>query len=584
MNSPGNSSTEREQQDRAAIQLVKEIFSLFSLAVTSLKLFPPQHSTVVRFVDELYAKLKEYFDTREELEVDVQEDAFVMNGEVVHKEENLVKSLPYLFHKDGTRKFAILKGMDKHELFELLDVIRTTALLPMEESGIVLAIWEKDFAHVRLYAPDDYLLSKIDIFTRQPVDFVIDKQQLYTGQIELSVEDLKEIQSKQLALGLMEQEKEKDYAQVLAEMEEEKQLIDSLLARARQAPPEIEFHGMMIELLSLETRLPRVASMLRFLERHNRELIQDGKLSHAVHLLKQIMELRKDFGQVFPEKAAEIDNFLNEVRGARSLDLLRESIIGKKFDSLASLMEYLRLMGEHSVPLAVELLDETQEPETRREAINYLKEIGDINIDLIAYQLRDDRPVIMKEIINILGRHPSKKTLTYLVAVSTYDNKEIKLAAIETLGASPEPLAQRILLSFIEDKDEEIGVAAAERLRHSGDDFVLKRMVRMAQSRKFNQLGPELRTAVLGFLIRSGTAEGLQVARRTLERSGLVNRNDRLVTRLCAVEALNRVRTPEALEILKRGVKVSNKRVREACQRAMASFEGKGPNKREDSV
>ncbi|MCX8160566.1 MAG: HEAT repeat domain-containing protein [Candidatus Saccharicenans sp.] len=573
MNSPGNTLTEVEQQDRATIQLTKEIFSLFSLAVTSLKLFPPQHSTVVRFVDELYAKLKEYFAEREELEVEVQEDSFLMNGEVVHKEDNLVKSLPYLFHKDGTRKFTLLKGMDKHELFELLDVIRSTALLPPDEGGIVLAIWEKDFAHVRLYAPDDYLLSKIDIFTRQPVDFSVDKNNLFSGQIELSVEDLKEIQSKKLALGLMEQEEEKDQAQILAEMEEEKRLIDDLLTRARQVAPEIEFHGMMCELLSLETRPDRIASILKFLERHQRELIQDGKLAYAVHLLRKVLELKGEFCQVSPEKAAEIDKFMNEVSGARTQDLLRETVIGKKFDSLPALLEYLRLLGEQSVPLAVELLDQTQEPETRAEAINYLKEIGQDNIDLIAYQLRDDRPAIMKEVINLLGQHPSKKTLAYLLAVSTYENKEIKLAAIETLGASAEPLAQRILLSFIEDKDEEIGVAAAERLRYSGDNFILKKAIKMVQSRKFNRLAPELRTAILCFLVRSGTAEGLDAVRRSLGRPGFINRHDRLITRLCAVEALNRVRTPGGLDLLKRGAKFLNKRVREACERVIATWE-----------
>lgn len=578
MNSTINLTGEGEARDNAAIELAKEIFSLFSLAITSLKLFPPQHPTVIKFTDDLYAKLKEYFVDREELEVDVRENAFVMDGNIVHKEEHLSKSLPYLFHKDGTRKFALIKGMDKYELRELLDVIRTTALLPFEESDIVLAIWEKDLPHVRLYAPDEYLLAKIDIFTHHSFDFFIDKRNLFSGQIQLLMEDLKEIQSKKLALGLMEHEEAKDYDQLLIEMEQEKELIDSMLAKARSLPPEIEFHEMMFELLLLENRPERLASILRFLERHHRELIQDGKFLHAVHLLKQIYELRKEFAPTLPEKVAEIDKFLEEVRGARSMDLLRESIISQKFDSLSALFDYFKLLGEQSVSLATELLDETQETETRRTAINYLKEITKDKVELLAHQLRDNKPSIMKEIINILGQHPSKKALPYLAALSTYENKEIKLAAIESLGASSEPLAKRILLSFIEDKDEDIAVVAMERLRFSGEDFILERIAKMVKSRKFHQLAPKLRLAILTFLARSGTRNALELVRQAMEKPGLLNRKNRLVTRLCAVEALSRVQKKEAQELLKRGLKSSNKKIRKACQRALASPQDKEQN------
>ncbi len=573
---------EEEARNKAAIELAKEIFHLFSHAVTSLKLFPPQHSTVVKFVDELYAKLNGYFVDREELEVDVLENAFHMGGEVVHKEEHLSKSLPYLFHKDGVQKFAILKGMDKYELREFLDVIRKTALLPLEESDVVLAVWEKDFPHVRLYAPDEYLLAKIDVFTRQPFDFFVDRRNLFTGQIELSTEDLSEIQAKRLALGLMEHEEGRDYAQIVTAMEEEeKELIDFILAKARLSPPEIEFHDMMFELLSLENRPERVASILKFLERHHRELIQEGKFSHAVHFLRQVHELKEELVRASPEKAAEVDKFLEEVRGGRSMDLLRESIGRKNFDSLSALLEYFGFLGDRSASLATELLDETQEPGTRRAAIDYLEEISQDNVDILAHQLRDGRPVIVREIIALLGRHPSKKALSYLAALYTYKNKEVKLAAVETLGASSDPLAQRILLTFVEDEDEDIGVAAAERLRCPGEEMVLKRMVKMVPSRKFRRLTPKLRIAILSFLVRSGNDEALEAVRRAMEKSGLLARTDRLLTRLCAVEALNRVRTPEAMELLREGSKSSNKKIREACQKALAAGVGRAQDRSE---
>jgi len=87
--------------DRATIELAREILNLLTHTVTSMKLFPAHHATVMGFVDDLYAKLQTYFEIRPELEVDVQDQAFVLGGEVIHKEEHLAKSIPIFFTKTG---------------------------------------------------------------------------------------------------------------------------------------------------------------------------------------------------------------------------------------------------------------------------------------------------------------------------------------------------------------------------------------------------------------------------------------------------------------------------------------------------
>jgi HEAT repeat protein len=572
-----------EARDKVGIELAKEIFQLLSHAVTSLKLFPSQHASIIKFIDDLYGQVRAYFTDREELEVEIQEHAFLMAGEVVFKEEHLAKSLPYLFHKDGMQKFAILRGMDKYELCELLDVIRETSLLPLDESDIVTSMWEKDLSNVRIFAPDEYLLSKIDVFARQPMDMYVDRHKLYTGQIELSPDDLKDVQSKRVSLGLMEQEKGQAEAELQSPLEDaERDLIESMLDAARRTPPELEFHEMIFELLSLESRPERVVPILGFLERHHRELIQEGKFSHAVQFLRQTHELKHRFAEEQPEKAAELEKFLTDIRGGRSLDLIRESIARRSFDSLSALFDYLGFLGTRSVPLMTELLDETQEPGTRRAAIDFLEEISQDNIDLLASQLQDAKPAISREIIALLGRNPSKKALTYLATLSTYTNKDIRLAAVETLGSLSEPLAQRILFTFVDDKDEEIGAAAADRLRWPGDERILKRAIKLIASRRFRGFGPKLRVAALSFLVRTGTPEALGAVRKAVEKTGLFGRADRLVTRLCAVEALARARTPRALEILRLGLTSPNKKVSAACRKALESSAGRPAPGRSD--
>jgi hypothetical protein len=564
-----------EAQDLAKIELAREIFHLLARAVTAMKLFPLHHSTVTDFIEELYAKLRSFFVTREELEVDVSEQAFLVGGEVVHKDEHLAKSLPYLFHKDGTKKLTILREVDKIELRDFLEVIRKTAQLPLDESDIVVAIWEKDLPSIRIYAPDDYLLSKIDIFTKQPLEVFVDRRKLFSGQINLSDDDLKDIQEKTLSQGLMEQEEQKNYAELMTTLEEkDRDNIESLVGSSREIPPEKEFHDMIFELLCLEDRPEKIAPVLNFLERHHRELLREDKFTHAVQLLRQARELRDLFSGDKPEKAAELDKFLGNFPDGRIIELVQEAITRRAFDSLPAFFEYLKLMGVRSIPPAAELLAKAEEPETRRLTIAYLEEAGRENIEVLANQLQDGEPAVSKEIIALLGRNPSKKALSYLAQVSTYSNKDIKLAAIETLGSMADMLAQRILFEFVLDRDDEISAAAAARLRWPGDENTLKRAVALVARRPFHDVGTGSKTGILSFLARAGTPEAMAALSKIVEKSGILHRPKREQTRLCAVEALTAAGTPAAREILSRGLKSFNKKVSEACRRALERTPG----------
>ncbi len=566
----------QEAPDKAAIELAREIFHLLTHAVTAMKLYPSHHATVRGFFDDLHVKLSAYFESRSELDVVVQEYAFLVGGETVYEEKHLAKSLPYLFHKDGMRKFTILKEIEKPELREFLEVIRKTSLLPLDESDIVVALWEKDLPDIRIFAPDDYLLAKIDIFTRQPFELFIDRRQLYGGQIALSADDLKEIETKSLSLGLMEQEEKANYAELVTTTEEEDQArIESLLADARKIPPEKEFHDMIFELLHLEDRAEEVASVLEFLGRHHHELIREDKFSHVAEFFRQLHELKDLFSGRQPEKAALLEKFLAGFPDGKTTELIQEAIERKSFDSIPSFFDYLRFMGTKSIPLAAALLAEGQEPEARRLAVAYLEEVGKGDIEVLAGQLQDGKPAISKEIIALIGCRRDKKALTYLAPLSTYTDKEIKLAAVAALASFSDPLAQQILFAFLQDENEEIVAAAADALPWPGEKTILERIIRMISARSFHERDSKIKIAVMSFLARTGVPEAMRTLNKAMEKSGLFGRAKRMHTRQCCAEALAAAGTPEAKELLERGLKSSKKDVSEACRRALDRW----PNK-----
>jgi len=562
--------------DKASLESVKEIFHILAHTVSSLKLFPSHHSTIQKFVDELLAKLKAYFEHRLELEAGIGESAFYLDGEKIYKEENLIKSLPYLFYKDGMQRFAILRDIDKAELRDFLDVIKKDSLLPPDESDIVISIWEKDFANIRITAPDDYLLSKIAIFEKQQFGISVDKKQLYNGHIELAAEDKQGIVTKRVGLGLLEDEEKKDYAELVM-MLDDKDLhsIEAMVGSARQISPEKEFLDMIFELLYMEDQVEKFVPILGFLDRHHKELLQEGKFTHAGQFLRQIQELKNIFTSQHPAKAAELEKFLNSLKEGRTIALVREAVEHGDIDSILAFFDYLRLIGPRSIPLAAELLESTDNPEFRNLAFDYITETGRGNIEVLANQLQDGKPILSKGIISFLSRTGDKKVLPYFATLYTYQNKDIKLEAIEGLNRFGDKMANKIILGFFYDNEEDIRIAAAEKLQWMHDKSTLEQVVRLATNKRFYKKSPKEQSAIFNYLARTKTPEALNTLSKALRKSSPFSKAKYEETQLCAAQALETLATPEAFEALGKGMKSSNKRVAEACRKVPEKTLGK---------
>ncbi len=559
--------------DKSSVESVKETFHVLAHTVSSLKLYPSHHSTVQKFVDDLMVKLRAYFENRQELEVGIGESAFYLDGEIVYKEENLIKSLPYLFYKDGMQRLAVLRDIDRTELKDFLEIIKKDSLLPPDESDIVISIWEKDFSNIRIAAPDDYLLSKIAIFEKQQFGINVDKKQLFSGRVEVTAEDRQGIVTKRVGLGLLEDEEKKNYAELVMMLEDKDlQNIEAMVGAARQIPPEKEFLDMIFELLYMEDQVEKFVPILGFLDRHHKELLQEGKFTHAGQFVRQIQELKNIFSTQHPAKAAELEKFLNSLKEGRTVALVREAVEHGDIDSALAFFDYIRLLGPRSIPLAAELLESTDNPEFQSLASDYLAETGRGNIEVLANQLQDGKPVLSKGIIAFLSQTGDKKVLPYLASLHTYLNKDIKLEAIEGLSRFRDKVANKIILGFIYDNDEEIRIAAANKLQWLNDQSTLDQMIRLVKDKRFHKKSENEQESVFNYLARTKTPQALETLRKALLKSSLFSKSKYEGTQLSAVRALEAMATPEALEALGRGLKSSNKAIADACRRALAKI------------
>jgi hypothetical protein len=289
--------------DAKAVAAARETIALFAQTVSHMKLYPASHSSVANFRNQFLARLDGFLELNGELEIDIQQNSFLYEGEVIYMDENVLRSLPYLFFKDGMKKLAFLPGLDPEELEVFLAVVREISLLPMDIGDSVDALWQKDLARIRYYAPDDYLESKVTVQQRIPSQFQVRPEELYRGRIELKPEDVAEMFVRMRSQARPAAREDADFAGRFAALdEEETRKLREALSTQRQIAPDKDFLDMTLELLHIEERPEVFIGILTFLQKYHKYQLQALDFVHAAQLLSQIGQIERAVAGKVPSK------------------------------------------------------------------------------------------------------------------------------------------------------------------------------------------------------------------------------------------------------------------------------------------
>ncbi|MCJ7487981.1 MAG: HEAT repeat domain-containing protein, partial [Candidatus Aminicenantes bacterium] len=212
--------------------------------------------------------------------------------------------------------------------------------------------------------------------------------------------------------------------------------------------------------------------------------------------------------------------------------------------------------------------------------LGFIADAGIPNPGLLPSLADNARPDLAIEIIGILSRIPGNRGIPYLSAFLSFQNKTVKLEAIHALGNIPNEMANRLLLGFMKDPDEEVRIQAAMKLNPTEGGARVQQVVREASGHEFQTKSLKEKEAILSFLGRTRSPEALAFLHRTLSRAPLFAPKRVLEMRLAAVAGLESMGTEEALTVLQKGVIGRTKKVREACTAALVRLPPAGGAKK----
>ncbi len=563
---------EEEDIDEEKLEKIKENLRLLSKTVSLIKIYPPDHTSVKSFVDELSERMIKFLEEYWDMEIDIEEFSFLYRGKKVFHDESLVKSLPFLFFKDGMKKIFFIKGLKKQHIREFLEIIRKYYELPPDEADIVSLLWQKDFAYIRCVAPDEYLEAKIA--TGKYYDIQTDRKNLQSGKIELSAEDKEDLSKSDIVSQYLEMEPEKpkdlDQAEDISALsEEEDRALKSMLESNRKISPEEELFFLILEMLYLEKKVERFSGAVDDLTRSYHDLLQKGNFYLTKQILDYIIELRHDLSSQSEENVAIIDQFIQKIKSKEAFDLMKNTLLEVKISDYTSFFEYLRSLGPETIPFLGEIFEDVKSPDFRLQAQSFLREMGEKNYTSLINLAQDEQPVLTKEIIAILGSLKEKKAIQFLANFITSRDESIKRMAIESLGKIKDAKAAKVLIGFIADENEKLRILTAQNLHYYGDPSTLNTVMSMVERKAFKNKSQIEKQSLLDFLGKSKTQEASDFLGAILKKSSFFGRSKQNETRLCAVKALEEMGTPEALRALKEGGRARTKKIREACRLAL---------------
>jgi hypothetical protein len=334
-----------------------------------------------------------------------------------------------------------------------------------------------------------------------------------------------------------------------------------------------------MEIVFLEENLGSCQASLDVLLEYHFDQLQRGNFHVAMLLIQKTHGLGGSLGKS-PEKAALLESFRKRTVSPKTVEAVQVLLAKKKTMDWESLLGFFGLLGPPALSLAADLYNIVPGGEARHKILGFISDAGTPNPGLLPSLADNARPDLAIAIIGILSRVPENRGIPHLSAFLSFQNKEVKLEAIHSLGNARDEMANRILLGFMKDLDEEVRIQAAMKLNPLEGGARVQQIVREASAREFQEKSLKEKEAILSFLGRTRSPEALEFLRRTLGRAPFFPHKRVLEMRLSAVAGLESMGTEEALEVLQKGAIGRTKRVREACTAALVRLPAAGGAKK----
>jgi hypothetical protein len=568
---------------------VEHILKALTKLIHGRKLYAENNPRLAEFAREFDTALKSYFRNEDILVLGIDQNVITWHGETVYENEKRDESIAFLLHRDGVGEITIDEKAIGKETEYLVQILTDEYHNLQSDEDVVTKFWNADFEHISYRVLDDYLSVEYGE-TRPGEGDAPDPGSVDHPEMLPSLEDK---------------------GRVIVQRSDPLESIDSYLKKlilrtctsSDAAEQEAYFQSMVGSFFTVSNE-----ELSMYQDEFAKEMCSDGLaafieavfvftlmqdnpsavrdvsgvierfVDYAVadldpHTLGMILSFVHDFRKEHTLQD-NIEDFCDRIEAKVTEDTVVQSLGEKlKFWNKDSedILDYFTAVGPAVVDPLLKVLHNVEGDKLHKEICDALISVSGAEVMNVIEKLDVDKPEVAYDAVYIANKIGMKKMSPKIQELLFYPDLAVKEEMINLVARIDDPSSVDLLLGAMADESKQIRLHAMEAAAGRKDSRVLERVGELAFGKELSDRAADEQEAVfkvLGQLGNAGTVEALKkfVEKKSLMNFGGFGKNRE--NKFLVIRALENIKSPASLNLLKKLADDSNDLVKSRAQRS----------------
>ena len=567
------------EMDKEEFRSAKELIQFLIKTTRTFKIYLYNNPIHQKFLTEMNAKFDKHLTTYGGLKIQVQQHKLLLGNEVLYENTSRMESLAFRLYIDGIRELSFHEGLEQGEIMSFLEVVGKDSSQTHLDDDMTTLLWEKGFSHITYQVAKDSA-QRVEIQAVAPPPGQLTKA--FMEEVQVGEEQPQSAALTEIRQGVRATEQDLQnltYQNVYALTEEDIAKVKHEMQAEEERDLLAEMIQILTAILQIEEDLKNFEEVVRILQDMLDLMIRRGDFYHGRRIIEVFWELQSP-EKGLPEKNKEaLKTAIDWAGGAERIEKLTAVLNLEEVKDLDHLYAYLILHHKNAIDPLTDLLGSLKNMKPRRILCDAMVELAREETEILTRRLKDRRWYIVRNIVYILSKIGNERVVDDLSALIQHSESQVRKEVLRAFEVLPGPKAKQYLVKFLMDEESSIRILAARSLAQSalGGKVAgtVEHLLQTIEDSKFNNRDLYEKKEIFDALGQVGGNVILPFMRKILKEQVWFKlhkgRHEEL--KLCAIIALKRVKTPEAVNVLKEGLALKNKNIREACARVIGELE-----------
>lgn len=560
------------------VEEVRDVFLTLAKALRAYQLYDPNNPVYKRFVSNLREALLRIWESREELEILVEEERLTWLGEEVYRNENRSESISFLFYRDGIRDLSLRKGLEDEEMERFLDALHRARHARREGDDLVTILWDLDLQNLR-YTALDLIPEGMEMPGSGGEPPPLNARAILEEEVGEGAEEAPEeadASTAQATQAPADTVSAADFNPTLYALDDkEKEYIRGEIGKERERDLRTDVLNALFDRLEEPGRPDRQTEILEILRTLLPNLLSRGALSAAARVVRELQGLRSRSGVLSADAEDLAVRLLDDLSSEEVVTELVQALEDETVDAdVEELRELLRHLRARSLGHLLKAGEESEIPVVRGVLREAIQGIAEVNREAVVRLLGSNDPSVAAGAVRLVGRLRISEAMNTLVRLLKEGDPGVRRAVVETAGAFPNSILMEALPDVLDDPDRELRIAAARVLGQARYAPAATRFRKVLDGKMLREADVTEKVAFFeGYGSLTGE-EGISYLDRVLNKKGFLGRREPPELRAGAALALGKIGTPSAHRALERAKDDPEPVVKSAVGRALKNEQG----------